>query len=101
MDKNKEIRALNESKIKKISGGRLSDEEVKEFFPNSKYPSLMKSEYTAATCKKCGKRFARYSGILKMAMEGPAAERYMIRQKYCKECAEEEIKKNPLRHRQW
>ena len=87
---------LKENESEKISGGYLSDEEVKKFFPKSKFKDLIKSQYTAAVCKKCGKEFARFSGMLCMAMNGVKGIKYSIGQDYCKKCADEEIKRRHL-----
>jgi len=88
MDKNKEIRALSEDEVEKISGGRLSDEELKEFFPGTEYPEAYKNSYAVEVCKKCGKRFARNVHVFYEASER-GWESYRLKQEYCEECANE------------
>lgn len=85
---------LEDDDISKVAGGMLSDSQVKELFPNSSKlgDEYLKRSYAEATCEKCGKKFARHCGAIGMATNTPDFKKYQIRQRFCKECADEKIK---------
>ena len=84
---------LEDDDISKVAGGMLNDSQVKEFFPDSKLGNeYLKRSYAEATCEKCGKKFARHCGAIGMATNTPDFKKYQIRQRFCKECADEKIK---------
>ena len=88
------LQKFKDHDISKVAGGMLNDSQVKEFFPNSSKlgDEYLKRSYAEATCEKCGKKFARHCGTaIGMATNTPDFERYRIRQRFCKECADEKI----------
>ncbi len=94
MDENKEIRSLNEDEVEKVSGGQLSDEELREFFPRTEYPEVAKRNFKVAVCKKCGKRFVRNTTLTHIDPDG-GCKINNIKQEHCEPCANEIIYSDP------
>ncbi len=84
---------LNENELESLAGG-LTDNEMKEFYPNSTkendlFYASHKTQESAGTCKRCGKRYTYCNQGIETGMD-----QIFSSMNYCGDCRSE-LKKDP------